>query len=188
MSHWSQDKYIKAWNYASTAHKGQLLPGSNIPYINHIGLVAMEGIAAISHDKTIRNPDLLVQCALLHDVIEDTEKSYDDVLTQFGSDVADGVLALSKNLNLSGKTEQMNDSLKRIKQQPKEVWMVKLSDRITNLQPPPAHWAIEKISAYRAEALLILEHLESANPFLATRLQTKIMAYETFCHGEKFMT
>ncbi len=180
MSHWNQDKYIKAWNYASAVHKGQWVPGTDIPYINHIGLVAMEAMAAISQDKTIKNPDLLVQCALLHDVIEDTEKTYDDILTEFGKAVADGVLALSKNVNLSGKTEQMKDSLKRIKQQAKEVWMVKLSDRITNLQPPPVHWTCAKISAYRAEALLILEQLEPANQFLATRLQDKITAYESY--------
>ena len=44
---WSQDNYIKAWNYASSVHNGQLIPGTDIPYINHIGLVAMEAMAAI---------------------------------------------------------------------------------------------------------------------------------------------
>lgn len=177
MSIWNQDKYIKAWNFASSVHNGQLVPGTDIPYINHIGLVVMETMAVIAHDNTIKSPDLLVQCALLHDVIEDTKITYDEVVNQFGVDVADGVLALSKNLKLSGKIKQMEDSLARIKQQPIEIWMVKLADRITNLQPPPDHWNEEKINSYREEAKLIVRHLGAANRFLAARLQSKIASY-----------
>lgn len=180
MTIWDQDVYIKAWNYASSVHNGQLVPGTTIPYINHIANVAMEAMAAIASDQTINAPDLLIQCALLHDVIEDTATTYDEVVSEFGTDVADGVLALSKDSNLPGKTEQMKDSLNRIKQQPVEIWMVKLSDRITNLQPPPKHWNKEKINAYREEANLILEHLGSANNFLAVRLKTKIAEYEYY--------
>lgn len=174
---WNQDKYIKAWNFASGAHHGQLVPGTKFPYINHIANVAMETMAAIASEQKVNNPDLLVQCALLHDVIEDTETSYDVLVSEFGTDVANGVLALSKDLMLPNKTEQMKDSLARIKQQPLEIWMVKLSDRITNLQPPPNHWNKEKINAYREEAELILENLGSSNSFLATRLQAKIAEY-----------
>jgi len=175
---WDQETYLKAWNFASSVHNGQSIPGSTIAYINHIGLVTMEAMAAIASDSSIKNPDLLVQCALLHDVIEDTETTYNDVVDEFGVDVANGVLALSKDLSLSGKTEQMKDSLERIKQQPVEIWMVKLSDRITNLQPPPKHWNKEKIDSYRQEARLILESLGDSSTFLASRLQTKIAEYE----------
>ena len=73
MNIWNQEKYIKAWNFASIVHNGQTLPGTDLPYINHIGNVAMEAMAAIANDTRINNPDLLVQCALLHDVIEDTK-------------------------------------------------------------------------------------------------------------------
>lgn len=175
---WDQDKYIKAWNFSSRVHNGQFLPGSKIPYINHIANVAMETMAAIASEQTINNPDLLLQCALLHDVIEDTQTTYDELVNEFGLDVADGVLALSKNLSLPDKMAQMDDSLERIKQQPIEIWMVKLSDRITNLQPPPKHWNKEKINSYREEAKLILENLGSSSTFLASRLQTKIAAYQ----------
>jgi len=176
MKNWNQDKYIKAWNYASKAHNGQLVPGSDIAYINHIGLVAMEAMAAIANGG-VGNPDLLVQCALLHDSIEDTETTYDDIKSEFGVDVADGVMALSKNSELP-KPERMTDSLARIRLQPKEIWMVKLSDRITNLQPPPKHWEKSKILNYRDEAILILEKLGESNEFLAERLESKISDYE----------
>jgi len=176
---WDQDKYLAAWNFASNIHNGQEIPGKDIPYINHIGLVTMEATAAIAHDA-INDPDLLVLCALLHDSIEDTSTTYEDIKNTFSINVADGVLSLTKNSGLPSKLEQMKDSLARIKRQPKEVWMVKLCDRITNLQPPPKHWDKEKIIKYQNEARLILEELGSASSFLANRLEAKINGYEKY--------
>lgn len=177
MKIWDQEKYIKAWNFACHVHNGQLVSGTDLPYINHVGNVVMEAMAAIANDMDIDNPDLLVMCSLLHDVIEDTNFSYDDIEREFGVAVAEGVSALSKNENLLSKAEQMKDSIERIRKQPKEVWMVKLSDRIANLQPPPKHWGKEKIDQYRNEAILILEILGEANRYLANRLKIKIDDY-----------
>ena len=177
---WDQDTYVKAWNFASSKHLGQTLPGSDISYLNHLGLVAMEAAAAIAAHQSIPNPNLLIQCDLLHDAIEDTPTTYEDVEKEFGAAVAGGVLSLSKNKQLSSKNEQMLDSLGRIKQQPKEVWMVKLCDRITNLQPPPDYWDNEKIAKYRDEARMILAHLGEANQFLAQRLEAKIENYAQY--------
>jgi len=174
---WDQEKYIKAWNYASQAHRGQYMPGTDMPYINHIGNVTMEAMSVIAATNAIGNPDFLVQCALLHDTIEDTESTYADIKELFGLDVADGVSALSKDTSLPSKKEQMEDSIQRILKQPVEVWMVKLSDRITNLQPPPKHWNKEKIEKYRNEAVFILKHLGDSNRFLADRLKSKIDDY-----------
>jgi len=176
MKTWNQDKYLEAWNFASHAHNGQTLPGGDIPYINHLGLVAMEATATVAHQE-IFTPDTLVLCALLHDSIEDTPTTYEDIKKAFGTDIADGVLALTKNNDLPSKSAQMKDSIARIKKQPKEVWMVKLCDRITNLQPPPKHWDKAKIAAYQKEARLILSELGEANPYLAERLNLKITNY-----------
>ena len=173
---WNQDKYQEAWNFASHMHNGQKVPGSDIPYINHIGLVAMEATAIVAHED-IGNPNLLVVCALLHDAIEDTSATYEDIEDNFGMEIADGVLALTKNTKLPSKSERMKDSINRIKMQPREVWMVKLCDRITNLQPPPAHWGKVKIGAYQSEARLILEQLGEASPYLMKRLAEKISHY-----------
>jgi len=56
----------------------------------------------------------------------------------------------------------------------KEVGIVKLSDRITNLQKPPLYWDNQKKLAYREEAQLIAESLIDKNGFLSKRLQSKI--------------
>jgi (p)ppGpp synthase/HD superfamily hydrolase len=174
---WDQDKYLEAWNFVSTIHNGQTIPGSDIPYINHLGLVAMEAIAAIAHED-INNPNLFILCALLHDSIEDTSIEYKDIKDLFGINIANGVLSLTKDKELLSKNEKMLDSITRIKKQPIEVWMVKLCDRITNLQAPPKHWDKDKIAQYQSEARLILDHLGKASPFLAKRLVTKIDYYD----------
>jgi (p)ppGpp synthase/HD superfamily hydrolase len=179
MNTWDQEKYLTAWNFACTVHNGQTLPCSDIPYINHLGLVAMEAMATVAHEN-IDNPNLLVVCAILHDSIEDTATSYEDISNSFGTDIAKGVSALTKNTQLLSKHEQMLDSISRIKRQPIEIWMVKLCDRISNLQAPPIHWDKNKIIQYQNEARLILNQLSEANHFLATRLKNKIIAYEQY--------
>lgn len=158
-------------------HNGQIVLGTGIPYINHIGLVAMEAMAAVAHDPAIVFPDLLVLCAVLHDTIEDTSTTYEEITALFGTDVANGVQALSKSSSLPSKEEKMKDSLERIRQQPNEIWMVKLADRITNLQPPPNHWSTEKISRYKQEAETILSELGGASAFLSERLREKNVSY-----------
>jgi (p)ppGpp synthase/HD superfamily hydrolase len=87
------------------------------------------------------------------------------------------VQALSKDKKLE-KNLQLADSLKRIMNQPKEVAIVKLADRITNLQKPPAHWTIEKKKEYLKQANNIHKQLASSNKYLANRLQQKIEDYK----------
>jgi len=183
-STWSQEKYIRSLKYAAKAHNGQTVPGSDLPYIIHVTMVAMEVIAALAHEDSL-DGDLTIQCALLHDVIEDTERTYADIAAAFGERVADGVQALSKDKKVGADIDDnkerkrliMLDCLSRIKQQPKEIWMVKLADRITNLQPPPGHWDAEKIARYREEGRLILHELKNASMYLTERLREKLRIY-----------
>ncbi len=172
---WSQDLYTAASRFAAVAHAGQHVPATGLPYLLHVTLVAMEVSAALraepGHDE-----DLAMQCALLHDTIEDTAVTFEQLEATFGRPVADGVLALTKDERLP-KAEQMPDSLRRIREQPREIWLVKLADRIVNLQPPPKHWTRDRIEAYKAEARTILATLGPASPFLAARLAEKIEAY-----------
>ena len=174
-SNWNRELYIKACRFAAEAHRGQLVPGSDLPYLLHLNLVSMEILAALSAESG-SDGNLAIQCALLHDTIEDTDTTYKQIESIFGVRVADGVAALSKNPALE-KSKRLLDSLERIKLQPIEIWMVKLADRITNLQTPPRHWTTEKISQYREEAIEIYTHLQAASPFLALRLVEKIQNY-----------
>ena len=123
------------------------IPDSELPYVEHLSNVAMEILIASQHSNNF-DVNYAIQLALLHDNIEDTDTTHKELEKVFGREVADGVLALTKNDKLP-KPEQLIDSLKRIQQQPKEVWAVKLADRITNLQKPPQSWTQEKIIKYK---------------------------------------
>jgi (p)ppGpp synthase/HD superfamily hydrolase len=153
MTLWSQDAWHDAWELAAEAHLGQTLPGQEIPYLSHIGAVAMEvswAIAARTERHPVAQPTLAIQCALLHDVVEDTALTIEQIAQRFGDDVARGVAALTKNPAVGDKPAQMRDSLERIRQCPPEVWMVKLADRIHNLREPPHYWSAAKIRGYCA--------------------------------------
>jgi (p)ppGpp synthase/HD superfamily hydrolase len=175
MQVWTQEGYLETVRFAAQAHAGQTVPGTNLPYLLHVTLVGMEVIAALRTESD-RDQELAVRCALLHDIVEDTPATVDQLRAAFGPAVANGVSALSKNKALP-KDRRLEDSLHRIREQPAEIWMVKLADRITNLQPPPAHWSAEKIALYREEAIFIHASLKDASPALATRLSQKIAAY-----------
>lgn len=183
MSSWSPDSFAKAWNFATLYHRGQTyggaVKGQKISYINHVGSVGVEVIWALANSTEL-DGDLAIQCAMLHDVIEDTGVTYDLVAEKFGKAVADGVMALTKDSALLSKAEQMADSLMRIQQQPREIWIVKMADRISNLNYPPHYWKPEKIESYRQEAISIYDALHSANLALANRLKDKIVLYQSF--------
>ncbi len=183
MKNWSIDNLQDAWHLVSKLHKGQTYGGSKegeqIDYINHIASVVFEIIQSLSNDETL-NKDFCIICALLHDTIEDTSFTYDDINNLFGKEVADGVSALTKNTTIKDKQAQMTDSLQRIQNQPKEVWAVKMADRICNLYAPPYYWTSIKKQDYHKEALLIYSYLKDGNAFLANRLKNKIDNYVNF--------
>lgn len=172
---WDPDRYQRTLAFAAAAHGEQRLPDSTIPYVVHLADVAMEVMTAAAGDPRI-DANLAIQCALLHDTVEDAGVTADDLRARFGEDVARGVLALTKDARLP-KAQRMADSLRRIAAEPREIAMVKLGDRITNLQPPPRSWTAEKIAAYREEARQILAALGPAHAGLAARLRGKIEAY-----------
>jgi len=170
-----QDLWFAAWQFAARAHHAQKVPGTDLPYLVHLGTVSMEILVA-HEQKPFERPALAVQCALLHDTLEDTDTQEHQLVATFGEDVAAGVRAPTKSSTLQ-KGDAMADSLRRIQAQPREVWAVKMADRIANLARPPSHWTDEKIATYRDEAGSILAALGTAHEPLAKRLADRIAAY-----------
>ena len=177
----SQEEYLKALEYASKAHGDQKTP-KGLPYITHVTSVAMEVIHACYESKLDKEKaNLAISCALLHDTIEDTNITYDDLYVDFSEAVANGVESLSKDKTLESKQEQMKRSIEMLLEQPYEVQMVKLADRITNLSTPPEHWDKDKRQAYLKEASFILSCLRNSNIYLSVRLEEKIKEYQKYC-------
>jgi (p)ppGpp synthase/HD superfamily hydrolase len=137
------------------------------PYVAHVVKVAMEVLAATQGEAGL-DRNLAVACALLHDTVEDSPELKRPgvrarICKEFGAAVLAGVDALAKNDELP-KSERMSDSLRRVKEQPRDVWLVKLADRITNLEPPPREWTLDKRRRYLEEAKVILKELGDASP------------------------
>lgn len=169
------DAWQPTWAFAARIHAAQTMPGSSHSYLQHLGAVTMEILSA-NQMLSIDNLDLAVQCAMLHDTIEDQGLSYEELSNNFGSQVADGVMALTKRADLP-KADAMADSLARIRQQPKAVWCVKMADRVSNLSNIPEHWTEEKAAKYSREAEAILLALGDAHVHLAERLKQRIARY-----------
>lgn len=173
-----QTLYQKAIKFAGEKHENQKVPGSQSSYLVHLSNVAMEIMIAAQHTDNF-DEGFALQVALLHDVLEDTTTTFDELKAAFGHKIADAILALSKDEVLEAEA-RIPDSLERIKLQPKEVWAVKLADRITNMQEPPAHWDKNKRMTYLKMAGIILFELKGGNAYLENRLEEKIIDYQAY--------
>lgn len=179
------ESYANAWEFAARAHRDQVYrtpeKGVDLPYLYHIGQVVMTLAWALETAPDM-NADFAIQCAILHDVLEDTKTEPTSLVDNFGAAVKDAVVALTKNDQLAKGREQMMDSLARIKQQSQEVWLVKLADRIANLdQPPPANWNKQRARYYARESEWVLEELAGCNSQLEVKLRNSIECFLQIC-------
>ena len=124
-------KIRSAYEFAREMHEGQFRE-SGEPYITHP--LAVAGILVDLGMDTDA-----ICAALLHDVVEDTDATYDDVKKKFGSDVAnlvDGVTKLDK-INLASKEEQQAENIRKIflsMAKDIRVIIIKLADRLHNMR------------------------------------------------------
>jgi len=174
-----QTLYQEAIKFAAEKHGPQKVKGSENPYVVHLSNVAMELFAAASHTPGF-DLKFAIQTALLHDTLEDTPTTKAELEKVFGDEVAEAVWALTKDPKLL-KDYRLTDSLAKISQCRKEVWAVKLADRITNLQKPPKNWSKSHITEFYYDSIQVLEALHGGNEFLEKRLATKIEEYKAFC-------
>lgn len=124
-------KIISAYELANKVHAGQIRD-SGEPYITHPVAVAFILLELGMDTDTIVS-------ALLHDVVEDTNTSLEDIKKSFGQDVAmlvDGVTKLGK-IPLFTKEEQQAENVRKIllaMSQDIRVIIIKLCDRLHNMR------------------------------------------------------
>ena len=136
---------IDAFNYASDGHKNQKrLSGES--YITHPLQVA--------HYLSNLNLDTeTIIAAFLHDLIEDTEVTYNDIKKKFGKEVADIVDGVTKidKINYNSKEEAKADAIRKMviaMSKDIRVLILKLADRLHNIETIQYHneWKQEKIA------------------------------------------
>ena len=125
------NQVLKAFELADKAHEGQLR-ASGEPYIMH-PLAVAEILAHLQIDH------ITLMAALMHDVVEDTSYSKEDLEKMFGSEVAflvDGVTKLNQFQYETKEDRQMENYRKMILAMAKDVRVVviKLGDRLHNMR------------------------------------------------------
>lgn len=161
-----------AIQFATTAHGSQVRKGNeHIPYIFHPIDVANE---VIYHSDLPRELiEVASVVAILHDTIEDTQVSDQDVRDQFGDRIADGVGFVTKDESVP-QPEQLRENLVRLEVAPLEIKVVKMADRVSNLKAFPAMWDRDRIGRYLDDSVLISKSLGHSSEMLNARLLSRV--------------
>jgi len=156
---------VKAAQFAAEKHKNQRRKDADAsPYINHP--LALASVLAV--EGGIENPDVIC-AALLHDTIEDTKTSAEELAGIFGGKVTGIVLEVTDNKNLD-KAVRKEEQVRHAPHISAEAKLVKLADKICNLRDilasPPADWSAERKRTYFDWAARVVAGLRGVHPGL----------------------
>ena len=166
----------EAFAFATACHGDQRRPTGD-PYERHL----LEAVEVLAEGAGVLDRDLLV-AALLHDVVEDTACTLAQVEDRFGPRVAElvdwvtkadppgdgGSGGLEPRLSGSGAKEAARRQyLHRLASAPPEAVLVKLADRLSNVQRLDRHPRPEKRRAYYRETVDWILPLAAGVPFFA---------------------
>jgi (p)ppGpp synthase/HD superfamily hydrolase len=123
--------------FAAQSHRHQVRKDGQTPYVSHVFRVAMvlRQVFGIDDSK-------ILTAAVLHDTIEDTPTDYDDIAERFGSDIADWVATLTKDMR-QPEPQREAAYMQQLSAAGWQVRVCKLADMYDNLGdlmhlPPPA--------------------------------------------------
>jgi len=138
---------IKAINFAAKKHRSQKRKGADgEPYINH----PLEVLNLLTSVGKIEDFNILI-AAVLHDTIEDTETTEEEISKLFGAKVCKMVLELTDDKTLP-KAERKQLQIEHAPHISKGAKQIKLCDKISNirdiLENPPDGWSIQRRTAY----------------------------------------
>ncbi len=124
------DAVAEAVEFAIRYHGDQRRP-TGAPYLEHL----LEALEVLVRGAGVTDPDVLC-AAVLHDVVEDTPCTVDDVRLAFGGRVADMVRWVTKPEPADGADRKAakESYLKSLRDAPDDAVLVKLADRASNVQ------------------------------------------------------
>jgi guanosine-3',5'-bis(diphosphate) 3'-pyrophosphohydrolase len=160
-------KIARAMAFAARKHRGQRRKDrESSPYINHP--IALASILA--DEAEITDPDVIC-AALLHDTIEDTDTSAEELREIFGDAVTSIVLEVTDDKSLS-KQDRKQQQIEHTASISSEAKMVKLADKIANLRDiatmPPATWDTERKQEYFDWAAKVIDKIRGTHTALET--------------------
>ena len=159
---------LKAARFSAEKHRNQRRKDTFAsPYINHPIQVA-ETLASIGG---VTDPTLLM-AALLHDTIEDTGTSPEEIEAAFGAEVLSIVLEVTDDKNLP-KQERKRLQVENAPHKSEQAKFLKLADKICNvgdmIYAPPADWSLQRRQEYLLWTEQVVAGLRGTNPALERR-------------------
>ena len=156
---------LRALEFAARKHRDQRRKGNHqAPYINHPIEVASL-VARIGGCDDIA----VLQAAILHDTIEDTDATPEEIEQQFGTEVRDLVLEMTDDMSLPSpqrKTEQVN----RAATLSSRAKLIKIADKIANVgdiaRHPPPDWSTERRRKYFDWTKQVVDQIRGSNAAL----------------------
>jgi len=175
-------KLLRASSFAAVRHAEQKRKGTGLPYIIHpIGVADILANEAGVDDVTV------LQAALLHDVVEDTGTSIEEVHELFGIDVATIVAEVTDDKTL-GKAERKRQQIAHAASASHGAKLVKLADKLYNLRDlqtsPPMNWELLRVQGYFVWSWFVVEGLRGTNAVLEAELDGVFASTVTF-HGHQ---
>ncbi len=157
-------RVLSAATFAAERHRGQLRKGKDAsPYINH-----PLALASLLAERGERDPTLLM-AALLHDTVEDTATTFEDIERSFGREVADIVREVTDDKALA-KAERKRLQIEHAAHLSRRAMLVKLADKICNLRDvvvsPPADWSVQRKREYFDWAKAVVDRMRGVHPDL----------------------
>jgi guanosine-3',5'-bis(diphosphate) 3'-pyrophosphohydrolase len=168
-------KVFAALAFAADRHRDQRRKDAGAsPYINH-PIALAEALVSIGG---VTDPVVLC-AAILHDVIEDTETTPQELLERFGRDITDVVMEVTDDKSLPKDVrKQLQIAHARTISQPARL--VKLADKLCNLKDlaatPPADWPPQRLTAYADWAEQVVAGLRGSNAALEAAVDAALVA------------
>ena len=156
---------LKALDFAAHKHKNQRRKGHDaLPYINH----PIELVTLLWQKGGVRD-EMVIAAALLHDTVEDTDTTFDELEREFGRDIRDLVAEVTDDKALP-KAQRKQLQIDHAPTLSPRARLVKLADKIANLRDmlvaPPANWSNERKLEYVKWGKQVIDPIRGTHPEL----------------------
>ncbi|XP_050822230.1 guanosine-3',5'-bis(diphosphate) 3'-pyrophosphohydrolase MESH1 [Gopherus flavomarginatus] len=163
-------RLLEAADFAARKHKRQRRRDpEGTPYINH-----PIGVARILSQEAGVMDIAVLQAALLHDTVEDTDTTFLEIEEQFGEEVRRIVEEVTDDKMLP-KMERKRLQIERAPHSSRGAKLVKLADKLYNLRDlnrcTPAGWSEQRVQEYFLWASQVVKGLRETSPALEEKLQ-----------------
>ena len=157
--------FLKAIAFAADKHRHQRRKDPEAsPYINH----PIELANLLVHEARVTDTTVLI-AAILHDTLEDTETTPDELTALFGGEIRDIVMEVTDNKKLK-KRKRKELQVKHGPNLTRKARLVKLADKICNLRDvatnPPTRWPLKRQIEYFDWAKSVIDAMRGTHPRL----------------------